>query len=461
MSIIAACVVPHPPIIVPEVGKGEEKKISATVSAYQKAMGFVASLAPDVVIISSPHATLHADYFHISPGMHAEGSLQKFDAPGVSVQVDYDAALVRQIEKTARAWRVPAGTLGERDRDLDHGTLLPLWFLHQQHFQCPVVRIGLSGLSTLHHYKLGQFIAEVVDMADQRAVWIASGDLSHKLLEYGPYGFTPEGSTFDWLVTQALSAGDFGALLSIPENISKPAAECGLRSFQMMAGALNQKTVTPTLLSYEGPFGVGYSVATFLVTGTDPKRDFGKKLEHTQNEHVRQIRSREDVYVRLARHSLEDCVRNGKQPPLPEDLPPELMHIRAAVFVSIHKDDQLRGCIGTVSPAASCIAKEILRNAVSAGLHDPRFEPVREEELDELVYSVDVLTDPEPVASEQELDPQLYGVIVENGLRRGLLLPDLEGVDTAQAQIAIAREKAGIAKNEPVSLSRFRVVRHH
>lgn len=137
------------------------------------------------------------------------------------------------------------------------------------------------------------------------------------------------------------------------------------------------------------------------------------------------------------------------------------MHIRAAVFVSIKKNGQLRGCIGTITAATSCIAKEIQRNAISAGLHDPRFEPVREEELDELIYSVDVLTAPEPIASDAELNPRVYGVIVENGLRRGLLLPDLEGVDTAESQIAIAREKAGIAENEPVSLSRFRVVRHH
>lgn len=461
MSIIAACVVPHPPVIIPAVGKGEEKKISTTVCAYQQVMAWVASLKPDVVIISSPHATMYADYFHISPGAYAEGSLHKFHAPDVSFHADYDTALVQQIEKKAREWRLPAGTLGERDRELDHGTLLPLLFLQQQHFQCPVVRIGLSGLSALQHYRLGQCVAEAVDVLRRRAVWIASGDLSHKLTADGPYGFAQEGPTFDRQVTQALSAGDFKTILSIPETVSNPAAECGLRSFQMMAGALNTKAVTPALLSYEGPFGVGYGVATFLVTGIDPERDFGRKLEHAQKEHHRQIRNLEDVYTSLARHSLEDCIRNGKQPQLPDDLPPELMHIRAAVFVSIKKNGQLRGCIGTIIPTTNCIAKEIQRNAVSAGLHDPRFEPVREEELDELIYSVDVLTNPEPIASDRELDPHNYGVIVENGLRRGLLLPDLEGVDTVEKQISIAREKAGIAKNEPVSLSRFRVVRHH
>jgi len=130
------------------------------------------------------------------------------------------------------------------------------------------------------------------------------------------------------------------------------------------------------------------------------------------------------------------------------------------VFVSIHKHGELRGCIGTFEPAEKNIAEEVITNAINSATRDPRFSPVTPAELADLEYSVDVLTEPEPVTSEAELDPKRYGVIVESGGRRGLLLPDLEGVDTVAQQIEICRSKAGITPHEPVKLYRFEVSRY-
>lgn len=134
---------------------------------------------------------------------------------------------------------------------------------------------------------------------------------------------------------------------------------------------------------------------------------------------------------------------------------------KAGVFVSLKKHGQLRGCIGTISAVTGSIADEILRNAVSAGTDDPRFSPVTEKELDELVYSVDVLAEPEPISSIDELDVKKYGVIVSRGHKRGLLLPNLEGVDSPEQQVAIALQKAGIRPDESYTMQRFEVVRHH
>jgi uncharacterized protein, PH0010 family len=135
------------------------------------------------------------------------------------------------------------------------------------------------------------------------------------------------------------------------------------------------------------------------------------------------------------------------------------MKKRAGVFVSIHKHGELRGCIGTFEPAKSNVAEEIIANAISSATRDPRFPPVDASELADLEYSVDILTEPEPIKDIEELDPKKYGIIVESGFRRGLLLPDLEGVDTVEEQIAICRLKAGISYSEPVSLYRFQVRR--
>ena len=461
MPVLAAYAVPHPPILIPEIGHGEERKIARTTQAYEQIACLAAAHHPDVLIVISPHATTYADYFHLSGGTGASGSLAKFSAAEISLQTPYDEELVKRIELIARRWHLPAGTMGEREKTLDHGTLIPLLFLQKAGITCPVVRIGLSGLSTLSHYHLGQCVADAVNELNRRAVVIASGDLSHKLTADGPYGLSPDGAVFDRQLTDAFASGDFLSMLRIAPELADSAAECGWRSFQIMAGTLDQKSVQPSVLSYEGPFGVGYCVAAFEVTGSDYHRAFGDQFEQENLQNLRHLKAKEDPWVQLARLSLETFVRTEKRAKLPENLPPELLHIRAGAFVSLKKDGRLRGCIGTTAATADSLAAEIMRNAIAAGTNDPRFEPVREDELDDLVYSVDVLGPTEKIATIQELDPKKYGVLVRDGSRSGLLLPNLEGVHTVEQQVDIARQKAGISSHEPVKLYRFEVVRHH
>jgi len=164
--------------------------------------------------------------------------------------------------------------------------------------------------------------------------------------------------------------------------------------------------------------------------------------------------------VRLAKEAVEEHVRKGRHTRVPEDLPGELQ-VPGAVFVCLKKRQCLRGCIGTVSPQCASLAEEVIQNAINACSRDPRFDPVEAEELDDLEYTVDVLEKAEPVGSDADLDPRVYGVIVEKSWRRGLLLPDLEGVDTVRQQLDIAMHKAGIAPDESdVRISRFRVSRY-
>ena len=162
----------------------------------------------------------------------------------------------------------------------------------------------------------------------------------------------------------------------------------------------------------------------------------------------------------LARRTIEAFLRDGIVIEPPEYLIPMLMR-RAGAFVSLHRRGQLRGCIGTIEPSQPSLAEEIIANAISAATRDPRFSPLQLDELDDLDVSVDVLESPESVTSMDDLDPSEYGVIVEAGTRRGLLLPDLEGVDTAEQQVRIALRKAWISAGEPHKLFRFRVTRYH
>lgn len=167
-------------------------------------------------------------------------------------------------------------------------------------------------------------------------------------------------------------------------------------------------------------------------------------------------------HVSLARAAIERWVRERKVlDPGPRERLPEELRGRAGAFVSLKKGGELRGCIGTFQPTRDNLAEEIVSNAISAATRDPRFHPVRPEELPELEVSVDVLSEPEPVDDVSQLDPRRYGVIVQSGSRLGLLLPDLEGVDTVEQQLDIARRKAGIGPHEPIHIYRFTVERHH
>jgi len=323
-----------------------------------------------------------------------------------------------------------------------------------------LVRISISGLSPLEHYRFGECIARTADELGRNILVMASGDLSHKLAEDGPYGYAKEGPEFDSQVTKAMRNADFMQFLQFTDEMTEAAAECGLRAFIIMAGAVDGKAVEPDFMSYEGPFGVGYAVCAYQTTGEDQSRRFAGRYEAQREEKIRQARQSEDEYVKLARMTLESYIKTGKELEMPAGLPEEMLKNRAGVFVSLKVDGRLRGCIGTLCPTAANIAREIMQNAVSSGTGDPRFSPVTERELVNVEYSVDVLSESEPIDSMEQLDAKRYGVIVTKGGRRGLLLPNLEGVDTPEQQVAIALKKAGISSSEKYAMERFEVVRH-
>ncbi len=461
MSVVGAIMVPHPPILLPEVGRGEEKKIAASDAAYRKAAALAAELKPDTIVLSSPHAVMYADYFHLSPGESARGDMGRFRAPQLRFRVEYDAAFTAALSALAEEEGFPAGTLGERGAELDHGTMIPLYYINACYTDYRLVRVGLSGLPLADHYRLGRLIAETAEKLRRRVLFVGSGDLSHKLLADGPYGFAAEGPVYDERIMDVMSRAAFDELLDFDESFCDRAAECGHRSFCILAGALDGKRVETEALSHEGPFGVGYGICTYRVAGEDPARRLLEKWRARRAQALDAQRRREDPWVKLARAGVEAWVREHRRIEPPADLPDEMRGGRAGVFVSLHKEGRLRGCIGTIGPTQDCVAREIIENAISASTRDPRFRPVREDELDALEISVDVLTAPESIRSKDELDVRRYGVIVSKGRKRGLLLPDLDGVDSVEQQLSIALRKAGLSEHEKdFELQRFEVVRH-
>ena len=465
MSIVSAYVTPHPPLAVPAVGLGQEVRISKTLDAMREVAAEIAESKPETIVFITPHGTVYSDYFHISPGKTAVGDFARFGAYRAKYGTEYDSLLATEIQNQAAALGLPAGTQGERNKALDHGVLVPMHYINEKYSSYNSVRVTMSGLDPSAHYKLGKAITNAAKLLGKTVTVVASGDLSHKL--GGQNGFHKDGVEFDRLIMKCMGEGDFLGLLMMPQKLRNNAAECGYCPCVILAGSLDRIKVASKPLSYECPFGVGYGVVSFSCLGEDESRNF---LELWIEQNMRKIKTNkqnEDPYRALARMSLEYRLLHGKQMELLSEadsiklgLSDEMLNKRAGVFVSLHKNGELRGCIGTITPTTNSVAREIIQNAVSAGLKDSRFTDVTLNELPYITYKVDVLDAPEEIDSPDKLDVYNYGVIVESGHKRGLLLPNLDGIETVEEQIDIAKQKAGIGSNEQVKLKRFKVMRY-
>jgi MEMO1 family protein len=457
-------IMPHPPIAIPEVGGGEEKKISETLKACGQVAQKVADIRPDSIILVTPHGPVFSDAIAISLGDRIGGSLTKFGAPQVLMDININKELSNKIVEKSSERNIMTAPIDESfvkeyevEYFLDHGAMVPLYFINQLYSNYNIVHITYGMLSKIQLYQFGMAIKEAVEESSSRAVFIASGDLSHRLSHEGPYGFNSHGPKFDNQLLEILKEGSVDKIFNMDCSLIEGAGECGLRSIYIMLGAMEGNEIKGNLLSYQDTFGVGYGVMDFELIHTG-KSNFNILMENKKRRQQDRLKN-EDFYVRLARESLTHYLLEGEYIKPPDYVTAEMLNQKRGVFVSLKKDGQLRGCIGTFLPSTESVAQEIIRNAVEAGEHDPRFFPVDEDELEDIDFSVDVLTEPVHASSE-ELDPKQYGVIVKSRKRSGLLLPDLEGVDTVEQQLDIVLQKAGISPWEEYSIEKFEVIRH-
>jgi len=318
------------------------------------------------------------------------------------------------------------------------------------------VALGYSFLSNEDHVRFGSCIGRAIRDVGRPAALIASGDLSHRLIPDAPAGFNPTAYIFDDEIVDALRTNNPERIVQMNQNLRDLAGECGYRSMLIAVGATRELPLSCEVLNYEAPFGVGYMVAQ--LTSKEPSKEGTATADSRIDDGAP---AEGENLPALARAAVEQFVRERTSlNALGTDS--ELLRARAACFVSLKTlDGELRGCIGTIEPAQETLAAEVIANAISAATRDPRFSPVAPDELGNLRYSVDVLSATEPTQME-DLDPSVYGVIVEDeaGMHRGLLLPALEGIDTAERQVEIAARKAGIPPGTPIRLQRFSVSRY-
>jgi len=353
---------------------------------------------------------------------------------------------------TEGAWRTPLGDVAI-DEELSKKILASSQLLKEDHVahlqehavevQLPflqffkpdvrIVPIILTPADVAVYQEIGRAIAGAMKELGREAVIIASGDMTH----YEPQE-----------VAEQKDRQGIEAMLRLDEvELLKRVREKGISMCAYAPAA--------SLIAAARELGAGEAELVRYQTSGDTTGDYSAVVGYAG---IIIKRGGMSPIVQLAKEAVESYVREGKRL-RPANLTPE-MEAKAGVFVSLHKHHELRGCIGTFEPVRSNVAEEIVTNAISSATYDPRFLPVRSDELEELEYSVDVLTTPEPVESKDHLDPKRYGVIVEAGWRRGLLLPDLEGVSRVDEQIDICRQKAGIGPEEDAKLYRFEVKRY-
>jgi AmmeMemoRadiSam system protein A/AmmeMemoRadiSam system protein B len=449
-AIVFSGIAPHPPIMVAEVGRDATAEVRDSIVAMAEFSRRIIESEAETVVLISPHAPLDTRAFVAYHAPRLYGDFANFRAPGARVECSLDEPLLDAITKFAaeQAYEV----LHLENFPLDHGTAVPLYFLDRNGWRGSLVALGYSFLSNADHLKFGECIRFAADSIGRRVAFIASGDLSHRLKPDAPAGYDPAAQRFDNEVVDAIRDNSPRQIVGIDPELRQIAGECGYRSMLVALGVISNLPPACEVLSYQAPFGVGYLVAQLTnanasQTGNDASRD-------------RQTLMASSELPALARRAVETFVKTGKPIAAPDE-PSALLSVRAPCFVSIKTlNGDLRGCIGTVEAVKDNLAEELIANAINAANRDPRFNPISAEELANLRYSVDVLGAPEPARLE-DLDPKVYGVIVEDESerRRGLLLPDIPGVESASQQVDIAERKAGIPPGTPLKLARFRVQR--
>lgn len=448
---------PHPPIIVPAVGQGREQEAGPTLKGVERLCAELAALPdgkPDLLVVLSPHQPYAPGGLFLNSAARFHGSLSAFGAPQVALDMRMDQNSFQTLATylTDKGFQVFAGD-GE-DITRDHGAIVPLHFIASAlGGELPPILLGSPiGLAPEQALELGRALASFEP--GLRCALLASGDLSHRLKQDGPNGYHSDGQVFDDAVVRALTEGDPSILTAMPEQILRNAGECGLRSAMVLLGLCNSSL---SVFSYEGPFGVGYCNALWKPVKR-PRVTVTAGPVHVQRP------ASGHPFPRIARESVRrHLTGNGpaKDIAVSDEADTALLNEQKACFVSIKtKTGDLRGCIGTILPVRPRLMQEIIANAISAATQDPRFPPMTADELDTANFSVDVLTTPEPVQNIEDLDPKIWGVIVSKGNRRGLLLPNLPGVNSVEMQLAIAAQKAGITNMEGVQLERFRVDRY-
>ncbi|HVV70500.1 MAG TPA: class III extradiol ring-cleavage dioxygenase family protein, partial [Verrucomicrobiae bacterium] len=401
--VVFAALMPHPPILIPAVGRKQLKSASGTVAGMRLAALRLNRRQPETVVVISPHSPRKPSHFGLWSDSRLSGSFSRFGAPLVGLEFLNDLALVAELEAQAR--RVGIRTWEINTQPLDHGALVPLWYLAEEGWRGPaaVLSLNYQGEGCLREF--GRALHRAAIRLGRRIAVIASGDLSHRLTLDAPAGYEPRARDFDREFIVCLRQGAYRDLEKVNPKLRNVAGEDALDSTLVAVAAANWEATGHEVLSYEGPFGVGYGVAILFDLESAVPRLQGAPLP----ERCRKIWG--EILPWVARQSLRAVLfETGEHLPTAQN---DCLKAQRGVFVTInHASFGHRGCAGTLSPSCQNVVAETRRAACSAAFGDPRFPPVAWQEFSSLQLEVSVIEPMEEVTSKAQLDPERFGVVV-------------------------------------------------
>lgn len=452
--IVIAGLMPHPPVVVAGVGRGREREAGSTVQAMRALAERITAAKPETLLLISPHSPRRAGAFGVWETSRLCGSLAAFGAPEEQVDLPIDQEFVRELKSQAQSSGVSLWDITRAA--LDHGAVVPLCYLWDAGWAGPTVVLSLNYPGEGGLVELGQAIAGAAGSLRRRTAIVASGDMSHRLKPGAPGGYHARAHLFDEAFVELIRAGAYRKVARFDKGLQELAGEDVVDSTVIALAAVGFDPARHEVLSYEGPFGVGYCVAVLHqpTAGSEAGQartrvaDDGKEPSATRGGELLPVVARQAVEEELL----------GPAGKLKVELTGYLNQ-RRGVFVTIRsKAGELRGCKGNIVPQHANLVAATKACALSAAFDDARFEPVSRGELKNLGYEVSVLHEPESVADEEQLDPVVYGIILstKDG-RRALMLPGIPELDTVEVQLSATRRKARIEPFEPVEIQRFTV----
>lgn len=439
MTITCAALMCHAPIVVPEIAGSRGFACVKTTDAMERVASAIVAHEPNVLVLISPHAPRLSDAWGLVDDLRIGGTFSRFGKPELEVSVPGARDAVKTLMQVAHARHIKVGAT--RGNDLDHGSTVPLAFLIKAGWQGATLVVGLPGDDQDEEEAFGGVLAETARIRKERWAVLASGDMSHRLERGAPAGFHPRAAEFDRSFVSHIRTGQLRLAVRPDPDLREIAAEDVVQSTRVAASAADFNPRGLHVFAYEGPFGVGYLEAILY-------SDRARKSDHFEADPPAAL-------VDLARIAIRRAVADERT-----SLPalPAIWQAPRAVFVTLRSSDgELRGCIGRTEPALDSLAEEIIDCAVAAATRDPRVLPVAASELEDLTIEVSLLDPAEGVGSIEDLDPLRYGLLIIQGARRGVLLPEVEGVDTPEEQLRIAMRKGHINAQKPYQLARFRV----
>lgn len=439
MSIPCAALMCHAPIVIPALGGSRGQACSKTTTAMRKVAKEVLAHKPEVIVVISPHAPRAARSWAVVHDAEIAGTFSRFGRTDLGLTLEGAPHAAQALSRVAQEHGLSIEAA--RGDDLDHGALVPLMFLTEAGFSGRVLILSLPYPGTDQEERFGHIIAQAAASCGERWAIIASGDMSHRLTGDAPAGFHPRAKEFDLTFVKNLRQKDLRAATSVDPRLQALVAEDVVQSTRVAAAAVGYVASGLTVYSYEGPFGVGYCEAMLF---SERAQD---RAADVDSPPPRLVDIAHDAIV----HALAGTHYQVPELAAPWDAP-------HAVFVTLRSPDgELRGCIGRTEPVFRSLALEVADCAVAAATRDHRMPPVEKRELTRLGIEISVLEPPESIADASKLDPKRFGLVVSQGERRGVLLPEVEGVDTVDDQLRIAMRKGEISVDGPYRLERFRV----